>query len=91
MINDGNSIFSLIDCSLDGDRIYLFNKLNVLVTSLVRNHLETDNARVAIVKDGRVIGIGPGKTNVRVRSYHRAISRHGLSCSFLPLDLFVHQ
>ena len=62
--NDEIGIFASID--LDGDRIYLFNKLNVLVTHLVRNHLETDNSRVAIVKDGRVIGIGPGKTNVRV-------------------------
>ena len=52
---------------IDGDRIYLFNKLNVLVTPLVRTHLETDNTRIALVKDGRLIGIGPGKTNVRVR------------------------
>lgn len=51
---------------IDGDRIYLFNKLNVLVTPLVRTHLETDNIRIAMVKDGRLIGIGPGKTNVRV-------------------------
>ncbi len=51
---------------LDGDRIYLFNKLNVRVTPLVRTYLETDNTRVAIIKNGRVIGIGPGKTNVRV-------------------------
>lgn len=52
---------------LDGDRIYLFNKLNVLVTSFVRSHLETDNTRVAIVQNGRIIGLRPGKTNVRVR------------------------
>jgi hypothetical protein len=51
---------------LDGDRIYLFNKLNVLVTSFVRSHLETENPRIAIIKNGQVIGIGPGKTNVRV-------------------------
>ncbi len=50
----------------NGDRIYLFNKLNVLVTPFVHTHLQTDNTRVAIIKNGRVIGIGPGKTNVRV-------------------------
>jgi hypothetical protein len=51
---------------IDGDRIYLFNKLNVLVTSFVRAHLETDDPHVAVIKNGRVIGIGKGKTNVRV-------------------------
>jgi hypothetical protein len=51
---------------LDGDRIYLFNKLNVLVTPFVRAHLTTENPRVAVVKNGRVVGIGPGKTNIRV-------------------------
>jgi hypothetical protein len=56
----------LIGFLIDGDRIYLFNKLNVLVTSFVRSHLETENTRVAIIKNGRVMGIGPGKTNVRV-------------------------
>ncbi|CAF2892626.1 unnamed protein product [Rotaria sp. Silwood2] len=53
----------------NGDRIYLFNKLNVLITPLVRAHLETDNTRVAIIKDDRVIGIGPGKTNIRIYSF----------------------
>jgi hypothetical protein len=56
----------LIGFLIDGDRIYLFNKLNVLVTSFVRSHLETENTRVAIIKNGRVMGISPGKTNVRV-------------------------
>ena len=51
---------------LDGDRIYLFNKLNVLITPLVRAHLEIDNKSVAIIKNDRIIGIGPGKTNIRV-------------------------
>ena len=55
-----------IEFILDGDRIYLFNKLNVLVTPFVQSHLETENSRIAVIKNGRVIGIGPGKTNVRV-------------------------
>ncbi|UJR25351.1 hypothetical protein I4U23_006701 [Adineta vaga] len=53
----------------NGDRIYLFNKLNVLITPFVRNHLETEDSRVAIVRNGRVIGIGPGITNVRIYSF----------------------
>ncbi|CAF0967441.1 unnamed protein product [Rotaria sordida] len=53
----------------NGDRIYLFNKLNVLITPLVRAHLETDNTRVAIIKDDKIIGIGPGKTNIRIYSF----------------------
>ncbi|CAF0760251.1 unnamed protein product [Adineta steineri] len=53
----------------NGDRIYLFNKYNVLITPFIRGHLETDNIRVAIIKNGRLIGIGPGKTNVRIYSF----------------------
>ncbi|CAF4959399.1 unnamed protein product, partial [Rotaria magnacalcarata] len=33
---------------------------------LVRAHLEIDNKSVAIIKNDRIIGIGPGKTNIRV-------------------------
>ena len=44
----------------------------MLVTSLVRAHLETDNPRVAIIKGDRVIGVGAGKTNVRV-SWERVV------------------
>lgn len=51
---------------LDGDRIYLFNKLSVRVTPLVLAHLEIDNKTVAIIRNDRIIGVGPGKTNVRV-------------------------
>ncbi|CAF0864856.1 unnamed protein product [Adineta ricciae] len=53
----------------NGDRIYLFNKLNVLITPFVRNHLETDDKRVAVIRNGRVMGVGPGKTNVRIYSF----------------------
>ncbi|CAF3695704.1 unnamed protein product [Rotaria socialis] len=53
----------------NGDRIYLFNKLNVLITPLVRAHLEIDNKSVAIIKNDHIIGIGPGKTNIRIYSF----------------------